>query len=148
MPPGRFSTTSGWPRRTRSSSPRARMNTSLMPPALVVVSTRIGRDGKSCAAAGAHASVTITDVTHRLSFMRGLSIGTAGWVNSHSTGLMVGNGGRANLPTKLAAIARRCPPDELWLLPVRAQKLHHLGRSLGETHLPGDALLTRRHGSA
>src|SRR5208282_1862921 len=51
MPPGRFSTTIGWPRRAPNLSPSARMKTSLMPPGLVVVSARIGRVGQSCATA-------------------------------------------------------------------------------------------------
>src|SRR5262249_42064698 len=49
MPPGRFSTTIGWPSRSRSFSPSARMKTSLMPPGLAVVSARIGRFGQSWA---------------------------------------------------------------------------------------------------
>ena len=53
MPPGRFSITSGSPSFGPSFSASARMNTSLMPPGLVVVSTRIGRSGQSAAAAEA-----------------------------------------------------------------------------------------------
>src|ERR1700692_1778651 len=51
MPPGRFSIPIGWPRRGPSFSASARMKTSLSPPGLVVVRTRIGRVGQSCAAA-------------------------------------------------------------------------------------------------
>src|SRR5215510_2530477 len=47
---------SGWPRLLCSSSPSTRMKMSLMPPALEVVSTWIGRDGQSCASAGAPTS--------------------------------------------------------------------------------------------
>jgi hypothetical protein len=45
MPPGRLSITMAWPQRLLNSSPSARMNTSLMPPALVVVNTRTARFG-------------------------------------------------------------------------------------------------------
>jgi hypothetical protein len=44
-PPGRFSTMTGWPRRLCSSSASARMKMSLVPPALDVAITRMGRAG-------------------------------------------------------------------------------------------------------
>ena len=49
-PPGQFSTTIGWPVMRWNGSPRARANTSLLPPAESAVMTRTGFDGKSCAA--------------------------------------------------------------------------------------------------
>ena len=45
LPPGRFSTISGWPQRLRNSSPSARMKMSLVPPGLNATIALIGRAG-------------------------------------------------------------------------------------------------------
>src|SRR5262245_56366721 len=59
-PPGRFSTTKGWPSAFCRLSATARVNTSPPPPGASGMMIRTGRDGQSCATAGAASASAAT----------------------------------------------------------------------------------------